>query len=74
MGIRFKNLRTPDETFTAPLLDVAVVQLGDWTVELEIDEPGWRWSKDMKPLVGTEWCEGDRHLFDYDALPAATEG
>lgn len=20
-------------------------------------EPGWRWSKDVKPLVGTEWCE-----------------
>jgi len=19
--------------------------------------PGWRWSKDVKPIVGTEWCE-----------------
>ena len=20
-------------------------------------EPGWRWSKDVKPIAGTEWCE-----------------
>jgi hypothetical protein len=19
--------------------------------------PGWRWSKDIKPIAGTEWCE-----------------
>jgi quercetin dioxygenase-like cupin family protein len=20
-------------------------------------EPGWRWSTDVKPIAGTEWCE-----------------
>ena len=20
-------------------------------------EPGWRWSQDVKPVAGTEWCE-----------------
>jgi len=20
-------------------------------------EPGWRWSNDVKPIAGTEWCE-----------------
>jgi class 3 adenylate cyclase len=24
-------------------------------------EPGWRWSQDVKPVVGTEWCEA-HHL------------
>jgi class 3 adenylate cyclase len=24
-------------------------------------EPGWRWSEDVKPVVGTEWCEA-HHL------------
>jgi class 3 adenylate cyclase len=24
-------------------------------------EPGWRWSEDVKPIVGTEWCEA-HHL------------
>jgi hypothetical protein len=22
-------------------------------------EPGWRWSNDVKPIAGTEWCMAD---------------
>lgn len=28
-------------------------------------EPGWRWSRDVKPLAGTEWCEAPH--FQYHA-------
>jgi hypothetical protein len=28
-------------------------------------EPGWRWSQDVKPAAGTEWCEAPH--FQYHA-------
>lgn len=28
-------------------------------------EPGWRWSNDVKPAAGTEWCEAPH--FQYHA-------
>jgi class 3 adenylate cyclase len=38
-----------------------VVELGDLTVAELVSQPGWRWSVDMKPTVGGEWCQA-RHL------------
>ncbi|MBJ6765467.1 cupin domain-containing protein [Myxococcaceae bacterium JPH2] len=34
-----------------------VLKLGELTVGRAVFEPGWRWSKDVKPLAGTEFCE-----------------
>jgi hypothetical protein len=31
------------------------------TVARTVQDPGWRWSTDMQPLVGGEWCEA-RHF------------
>jgi hypothetical protein len=36
----------------AEILNVSGGSVGRLTLE-----PGWRWSQDVKPLVGTEWCE-----------------
>ena len=33
-----------------------VVTLGDFTLGRGIFEPGWQWSKDVKPIAGTESC------------------
>jgi len=51
------NFSKPDEvrTFThgrAEILNVGGGAVGRFTLE-----PGWRWSQDIKPMVGTEWCE-----------------
>ncbi len=35
---------------------IDVVTLGDFTLGRAVFEPGWRWSQDIKPLVGTESC------------------
>ena len=48
---------TPDQTrrFDHGRLDVLRVggaEIGRLTLE-----PGWRWSNDVKPIAGTEWCE-----------------
>lgn len=39
----------------------ATVVVGGLAVGRAILEPGWRWSEDVKPVVGTEWCEA-HHL------------
>ncbi|MBA3642097.1 MAG: cupin, partial [Acidobacteria bacterium] len=34
---------------------VDVVELDDVVGRMTY-EPGWRWSTDIKPIAGTEWC------------------
>lgn len=34
----------------------AVAQIGSLAVGRATLEPGWRWSEDVKPVVGTDWC------------------
>jgi class 3 adenylate cyclase len=33
-----------------------VVVLEETTIGLATWEPGWRWSKHLKPMLGTDWC------------------
>lgn len=61
MVFRSKNLDEPDEVILFELGRADLVQLGALTVGRVTHEPGWSWSKHVKPLVGTEWCES-RHL------------
>jgi class 3 adenylate cyclase len=52
-----KSLDEPDDVIAFPGLHIDVVHLGDLTVGRLTNEPGWRWSKDVKPTVGGEWCQ-----------------
>jgi hypothetical protein len=52
-----KKFLTPDEVRTFTHGRVELVNIAGGLVGRLILEPGWRWSKDVKPLVGTEWCE-----------------
>ncbi|MDC0708833.1 cupin domain-containing protein [Stigmatella sp. ncwal1] len=36
---------------------VDVLEFGDSVVGMVVLEPGWKWSKDVRPLVGTESCQ-----------------
>jgi class 3 adenylate cyclase len=38
-----------------------LVEIAGMTVARTVQDPGWRWSTDMQPLVGGEWCEA-RHI------------
>jgi class 3 adenylate cyclase len=58
---RAKNLRTPDETIRLPGITEDLVELGDVTVGRTVQEPGWRWSTHLRPVVGGEWCQA-RHV------------
>ena len=52
-----RSIDAPDETrqFKANG-QVDVVTLGDFTLGRGTFESGWQWSKDVKPIAGTESC------------------
>ena len=52
-----KSLNTPDETRELPHTKVEVVKIGDTTISRSTFAPGWKWSNDVKPKVGTESCQ-----------------
>lgn len=55
------NLDAPDEVIEFPRITTNLVELGDLTVGYMVAEPGWRWSADIRPKVGGEWCQA-RHV------------
>lgn len=42
---------------------VEIVELGDRVIARLVWPPGWRWSTDVKPIAGTQWCQS--HHFGY---------
>jgi quercetin dioxygenase-like cupin family protein len=53
-----QRFSAPDET--RPFVDkgrLEVLQVGDSVVGRGIFEPGWRWSKHVKPIAQTRSCE-----------------
>jgi class 3 adenylate cyclase len=52
-----KSLDMPDEERSIPNGHVQIWELGDFVVGKVTFNPGWRWSVDVKPIAGTEWCE-----------------
>ena len=56
-----KSLQSPDEVIRLPGITEELVDLGDLTVGRVVHEPGWRWSVDVRPVVGGEWCRA-RHV------------
>lgn len=58
--IEVKGSRVPDEVRPFAAHGRAeVVKLGEHSVMRVLFEPGWRWSQDVKPIAGTEWCEAN---------------
>jgi class 3 adenylate cyclase len=52
-----KSLDLPDEERPIPHGKVQIWEIGDFVIGKTTFEPGWRWSTDVKPIAGTEWCE-----------------
>ena len=57
MTLQAKSLDAPDESHSFPNGQVALVDVGGMIVGRGVMQPGWRWSKDVKPIAGTESCE-----------------
>lgn len=52
-----KSFEHPDETQNPPNTKVDIVKIADQKVIKQVFEPGWKWSKDIKPLAKTESCQ-----------------
>ena len=52
-----KSLDSPDETRSFENGKADIVHLGDVTVGRMTYQPGWSWSKSVKPIVKTESCQ-----------------
>jgi len=52
-----KSFAKPDETREFPNGKAEVLKMGGGAVGKLVLQPGWRWSKDVKPLAKTASCE-----------------
>jgi class 3 adenylate cyclase len=55
--VRRKNLDRPDERREFPNGFGVVVEVGSHAVGQAVLQPGWRWSTDIRPAVGTPSCQ-----------------
>lgn len=58
-----KRFETPEETRTFNNGKLDIVNIAGRSFTRSTFEPGWRWSNDVKPVVGTESCQV--HHVDY---------
>ena len=52
-----KSFSNPDEVRTFEKGKVEILNLGNVVIGRATLEPGWRWSKCVKPLVNTNRCQ-----------------
>ena len=52
-----RDFEAPDEVRKFDNGRAEILNMGGGTIGRLILQPGWRWSKDVKPIAGTEWCE-----------------
>lgn len=52
-----KSADSPDETRTPPNAVVQQVTVAGHTLARMTFKPGWRWSENIKPIVGTDRCQ-----------------
>jgi class 3 adenylate cyclase len=55
--LQVKTFATPDEVRTFPKGEAAVVNLDEATIGRSTWSPGWRWSADLAPIMGTRSCQ-----------------
>ena len=58
-----KALDTPGKARRVGNEEITVASVGDTTIMREVMAPGWRWSTDVKPIVGTDFCRAVHQLF-----------
>ena len=61
MPLQRKNLSRPETVRKFPHGHIDTVALGESEIGRWEFEPGWRWSNDVRPIVGTKSCQ-NRHV------------
>lgn len=55
--VEHRDFAKPDETRAFTHGRAEILNTASGVVGRLVLEPGWRWSTDVKPIAGTEWCE-----------------
>jgi hypothetical protein len=58
-----KRFEKPDQMTSPPKAKVEVVKISDLSLTRTTYMPGWKWSNDIKPIVGTSSCQ--KHHVGY---------
>ena len=58
-----KNVAAPDDKRSFEHGEISLVNLTGFTVGRAELRPGWRWSTDVKPLAGTDSCQGTHRSY-----------
>ena len=61
--IEKKSLNQPEQTLQIGRVKVDIVTMGPINFQRDTAEPGWQWSKDVKPVVKTESCQVNHLIF-----------
>lgn len=58
-----KTFGSPDETRTFPNGRAEILNVSGAAIGRLVLQPGWRWSKDLKPIAGTDSCQTPHFLY-----------
>jgi uncharacterized RmlC-like cupin family protein len=58
-----KSLNKPEATKNLEKITIETVAVGGLKIQRETAEPGWQWSKHIKPVVGGESCQVNHVLY-----------
>ena len=66
--IEVKKLDKPDETREFEKGKIQLVKFGDVVVGRAVFEPGWKWSKHVKPIAKTKSCEAPHFQYHVSGV------
>ena len=52
-----KSLNNPEETKSPEKIKVESVTIDGFKIQRDTAEPGWQWSKHIKPVIGGDSCQ-----------------
>jgi mannose-6-phosphate isomerase-like protein (cupin superfamily) len=61
--IEKKSLNQPEQTQKFGRAKIESIKMGALNFQRVTAEPGWQWSKDLKPVQKTESCQKDHLLY-----------
>lgn len=64
-GSEQRDFASPDEVREFGHGQAELLNMANGTIGRLVLQPGWRWSVDVKPIAGTDWCEAPH--FQYHA-------
>ena len=61
-----RDFAQPDEVREFPSGKAEILSMPEGEVGRLVLQPGWRWSNDVKPVAGTEWCEAPHFQYHVE--------